>query len=435
MSKMNLSRVNITLWVLLCLGCISVINSDNVNNPNLPKCCPPNTIILDETTCLLGNTTFNATFNCALGAYIIDKDFDKMDDYTVVGRDLYMNSSNSLVEPDSYCIGEMVYENGTLHEVAMLCFQEAGQETSIFIKGILAFISVAFICATLYVYKIIPQLRDTQDKVTMICISCLAVTFTVLGFAQTVPYSFPSPGLCITCAFLIYGFLMAYLAWLNMVIANVLKLVVFPQWKIKERKWYILNHVYAWTIPIVLTIILIACQHVKLEVHPRIGENSCWIDEESQWLYLYIPLTTLITLNLVQFVVIAITLYKYPSNHLSSSKKKVLKHKCQLYFNLFILSGMTWFFELFSYIFREWEVYWFITDAVNALHGALIFLVLIIFRKRVRRELAGKQICWCCRIPPEWKKIDNTEDDGFSDETKYDNINIRSQTDHDESRS
>lgn len=72
---------------------------------------------------------------------------------------------------------------------------------------------------------------------------------------------------------------------------------------------------------------------------------------------------------------------------------------------------------------------------MNALHGALIFLVLIIFRKRVRRELAGKQICWCCRIPPEWKKIDNTEDDGFSDETKYDNINIRSQTDHDELRS
>lgn len=106
MSKMNLSRVNITLWVLLCLGCISVINSDNVNNPNLPKCCPPNSIILDESTCLLGNTTFNATFNCALGAYIIDKDFDKMDDYTVVGRDLYMNSSNSLVEPDR-CVYHM----------------------------------------------------------------------------------------------------------------------------------------------------------------------------------------------------------------------------------------------------------------------------------------------------------------------------------------
>lgn len=73
----------------------------------------------------------------------------------------------------SYCIGEMVYENGTLHEVAMLCFQEAGQETSIFIKGILAFISVAFICATLYVYKIIPQLRDTQVSCRLFNISDL----------------------------------------------------------------------------------------------------------------------------------------------------------------------------------------------------------------------------------------------------------------------
>lgn len=47
-----------------------------------------------------------------------------------------------------------------------------------------------------------------------------------------------------------YYFIMAYMAWLNLIIINVWKLSVLRRWKISEKIWYRLNNIYGWLTPI-----------------------------------------------------------------------------------------------------------------------------------------------------------------------------------------
>lgn len=85
--------------------------------------------------------------------------------------------------------------------------------------------------------------------------------------------------------------------------------------------------------------------------------------------------------------------------------------RCILYLKLFLLGGFTWIFEVLSYTFNDhapsaWL--WMIVDSFNCLHGVLVFFVLIIWRQRIRRELAGQRIL-CVYCPSKWADEDDEE--------------------------
>lgn len=47
-------------------------------------------------------------------------------------------------------------------------------------------------------------------------------------------------------------------------------------------------------------------------------------------------------------------------------------------------------------------------DSINCLHGVLIFLVLIVWRQRIKRELSGRRIL-CFRGPASWSELRDDE--------------------------
>lgn len=49
-------------------------------------------------------------------------------------------------------------------------------------------------------------------------------------------------------------------------------------YKIKERRWYIFNHIYAWTVPCVMTSI-VAVRHA---IKPSIGVTTCWFHRTNE---------------------------------------------------------------------------------------------------------------------------------------------------------
>lgn len=59
-------------------------------------------------------------------------------------------------------------------------------------------------------------------------------------------------------------------------------------------------------------------------------------------------------------------------------------------------------------------------DIINGLQGLLLFLVLVVFRGRVKRELAGKKLCFCLHAPEHWRdnidiehqRLDDNDDEG-----------------------
>lgn len=54
-------------------------------------------------------------------------------------------------------------------------------------------------------------------------------------------------------------------------------------------------------------------------------------------------------------------------------------------------------------------------DYVNALQGVIIFLVLVVFRKRVRRDLARRGGILCGKLPKEWALIPDAEMEELED--------------------
>ncbi|EJY58050.1 AAEL017160-PA, partial [Aedes aegypti] len=71
--------------------------------------------------------------------------------------------------------------------VFLVCFSPEDQQPNVslfFSKGIMMLISVFFLAATLYIYFIIPDLRETQDKVTSIAVACLMVFMILLSMVQ-----------------------------------------------------------------------------------------------------------------------------------------------------------------------------------------------------------------------------------------------------------
>lgn len=93
-----------------------------------------------------------------------------------------------------------------------------------------------------------------------------------------------------------------------------------------------------------------------------------------------------------------------------------------LYLKLFLLSGLIWVFEILSFHMSEGLVpqswFWIIVDAVNCLHGVLIFFVLIVWRQRIKRELANRWV-FCFRAPARWAELKDDEQEHLHEEGKW----------------
>lgn len=90
--------------------------------------------------------------------------------------------------------------------------------------------------------------------------------------------------------------------------------------------------------------------------------------------------------------------------------------------------GICWTFEPLSMVL-EGTPFWLITDYVNVLQGVLIFLLLVVFRKRVRRGLVRRGICF--KSFNSWSVIEDDECDELDDDeetrmNRNENTDVRS---------
>lgn len=94
----------------------------------------------------------------------------------------------------------MLLDGTDSQPVLMVCFNPEDQPNlSAFLsKGIMMLVSVFFLAMTLYIYFLIPDLRETQDKVTSIAVACLMVFMILMSMVQLAPSITFHPALCIT---------------------------------------------------------------------------------------------------------------------------------------------------------------------------------------------------------------------------------------------
>lgn len=285
-------------------------------------------------------------------------------------------------EDDAYCaqnattIRDTSFSNASM--VVLMCVDDPPAFDDR-VLGYCLIVSVLFLVPTALVYTALPELRDVQGKSIINFCTSLAVGQGILSMMKLMEYR--NMALCATRGFLTYFFITTSFFWTNAIAIQVLLSTRRPStldYSWKEFKWYFL---YAWGIPTILTTCMaVVNYHPGSHPKPGIGLNHCWfLNTRQQWYYMFSVLTLLLLANICIFIYISLVIWRHS---FSSTHLRALKYKFVMTIRLIVLMGLPWVFEMIGSVAGE-HLVWYIIDIFNCLQGLLIFLLLVVFRRRV----------------------------------------------------
>ncbi|XP_054010977.1 G-protein coupled receptor Mth2-like [Hylaeus anthracinus] len=392
----------------ICLLMWTIASSRGVD----VNCCPDGSIWLQTIRCSDGK---KIQLDCHHGSFLIDPEEFAHDNFTVVHEygDAWLQFEEQNYEripSDMFCVAQR--ENSS-SKIAVACFESEFHLAAVGWKRILycilSIISAIFLIATLAVYVLLPELREIQDKAMMAVVTSLAVSYIVLSIQNLKPQEDGDYEICIALGFLLYfGFLSVFF-WLNIVSFNIWRAVWFKNFKIKERSLFIVYCLVGWGGPICFLLATLAAHHMLGEhLKPGFGVQSCWFSGSAQlWVYFYGPIAILLALNIVYLGLTSWRLW-HQYREYNGSRLRALRFKCLLYVKLIFVMGITWIFEVISHVAGSENEVWIPTDILNSLQGFIIFLLLVVTRKRVRKLLAKKEPCGIA-FPKSWTAYEDEE--------------------------
>ncbi|XP_063387116.1 G-protein coupled receptor Mth2-like [Cydia fagiglandana] len=296
------------------------------------------------------------------------------------------------VEKGDFCLGQQS-ENGTLiPSVVLICLDAEEEEViSQDLLGYFMAVSSVFLVLTALVYLALPELRDLQGKsIVSLCIS-LAIANILMCILKVMAYE--NMTWCAIRGFLAYYFIISSFFWMNAIAVQILhniKRSTICSYGWKEFLWYAL---YGWGVPALFTIILLIVNYTPgRHEKPGIGHTHCWFhDLRRIWIYMYSVMTILIAANVAIFVYASIFLWKHT---FSSTHLKALRYKFTMMLRLFVIMGLPWIFEMVTSL-TPVHIIGVILDIINCLQGLIIFVILVVFRRRVIKAL-HKRRALCC---------------------------------------
>ncbi|XP_050353862.1 G-protein coupled receptor Mth2-like [Nymphalis io] len=353
-------------------------------DPEGSFCCKPEQGILvaDDTSCLdiERNKTTPIKLKCEniVSISISALNFSVTNDGLLI---ILVEGTEPQVDKDSFCVANETTNSSERHLV--VCADEDEVIMDDKVLGYCMVVSVIFMILTACVYCMLPEMRDIQGKsIINFCISS-AVGFGVLSFMKLFEYS--DMNLCAARGFLVYFFLIASFFWTNAISIQILLNIRRPTTSDYGWKPFIWYALYAWGIPVILTVCMaIVNFHPGQHPKPGIGLNTCWFyTKKQQWQYMYSVMSILILTNIIIFLYISIHLccHSFASSHI-----KALKYKFVMTVRLFIVMGLPWIFEMISSLLKP-HIIWVVTDIFNTLQGPLIFLILVVFRRKVIKAM------------------------------------------------
>ncbi|CAG9134015.1 unnamed protein product [Plutella xylostella] len=370
--------------LLLVLGCYSAMAA--------APCCDNSVPIRVGGYCGDGDLKIN--IKCPFG-------YVPLKDIVIKGDQLYtMDAPNFSFasDPKDYCVGEMLRNRSDPAagrvSVAIVCFQqEYSENKDIEVTGILTLVSVAFLALTFAVYMFLPQLRDLQGLCYMCLCLSMALGFLSLGILQLNPNF--TQEICTVTGFLVYFWMMATFFWTNVICINVYRTVVnSAHLKKTERRQYFIYSCYAWGCTFLFLVVSLITNFIEGDhLKPGIGVNSCWFkDRTTTWVFFYGPVAILLTANVALFILSSLNLWKHTRKY-EVSKLNNLKYRFLLSLKLLLVMGISWVFEIASFAHGESHIVWKIMDTFNCLQGVVIFLILVVLRRRAVRGLAAANLC------------------------------------------
>lgn len=377
------------------------------------KCCNGGENSVNKKLCKNGS---NITGITCEHMYLIEPENNKNFNIDADGN---LIDDGTTIPMEDYCITK---EDGSSNNIALACLiiPEEESEFFYFFRASCAVISVLFLLLTTIVYILVPNLRDLQGKCILHSITALALAMLLLCIMQ---FGVALPqGVCETVGYVTFISFLATFTWLNTISFHIWRTTVIPTMPGTSKQWYCLYLLYAYGVPLIVMLAAIIAHHSPgNHIKPGIGEHFCWFEGRNAiWAYFYGPILFLLILNLILFCWTIKKLWK-DSRDINNcpSKLKSLKYKCLLYIKLFVIMGLSWIFEVLSFAFDDKEHFiryiWMITDFINSIQGVLIFLILVVLRKKALRGLANRGL-FCIQLPNEWKTLQDEECDELHDD-------------------
>ncbi|CAH0550484.1 unnamed protein product [Brassicogethes aeneus] len=340
-----------------------------------------------------------------LGNYTFDDKKDMMSDMGSISK-------------DQYCIQEAYGE-----EYVVYCTALYVEETYTTVINVITLTtSTFFLILTIVVYFIVPNLLDLQGICIVNALGGLAFSFTFLVIVNLFTLE---QGLCEFLAFGIYYAFMYSFFWLNTLTFHIWRTTINPKVfdGVKVNCWKMIYLVYGIGGSLVLLVILLNLNYLEAfkgnDLHPDIGNGTCWFQTvEITFIYFHTPMLIILGINLFLFIWTIVFLWKYVAAN--SPDFSVQKYRLKMCIKLFFVMGISWLFEFLS-VFAKYKQLTvlkhilIITDIINGLMGLIIFLILVVFRKRVIRGLAERSVC-NYRLPSTWRRQTDSEIDESPDE-------------------
>ncbi|XP_046402257.1 probable G-protein coupled receptor Mth-like 2 isoform X2 [Ischnura elegans] len=373
---------------------------------------------------------------------------------------------------DSYCM-ETILSRGkdemTNHDIyAYLCFPDQNQgggildTTSRIVYGVSILISCIFIVATLVAYAILPSLRNLHGVTLVSHAICLLAAFLALAIAK---FTEEALQLSLGCKVLGFSILFAFLAaysWLSVMCFDIWW--TFGQGKMRAKSGtrgmssksggalqgnlhkFILYSIYAWTLPLVITLITALLDiyggsfffylGFEEDFLPNMGEIKCWFPDDRKWaviIYFVGPSSILLVANMIMYTLTALRCWKIKAeiqrmqyNDKEDSGKggdrmikfgkkwwsqtyKEDKERFFMNLKLFAAMGINWALEIISWWLSRGEdskhkgilpkAIWCVSDVLNCFHGVFVFIVFV-GKKKILVQLWKKvrDLSRCCPL-------------------------------------
>ncbi|XP_073994351.1 probable G-protein coupled receptor Mth-like 3 isoform X2 [Rhodnius prolixus] len=367
------------------------------------QCCPSG-VYLGKGACSDGT---NISIGCGRDSYLVTSADGELEVEEGILH-ILGEEDNFTIAKNSFCMG---VDEFTKKRVALVCFEEDASylEKVGFMKiySICLLISDLFLVITLIVYMAFPTLRDLQGKSLMSFTACLCLGYFLLAIMQLEYFGFYiSTEFCLIMGFILYYLLMSSFFWLSVISFNIWR---SASWQItwSDAQLGIAYNVIGFGSPAIFLIAAILAHHTPGNHIKPDFSKSCWFSGKSEtWAFFYGPIGILLCFNIVFFALTVMRLWKDYKDSNPGSRIQVLRFKCLLYLKVFLTMGISWIFEIGSYIF-ELDI-WHATDIVNCLQGVIIFIVMVATRRRVIRLIASNGLFSNC-FNTNWQTIKDEE--------------------------
>lgn len=418
-------------------------------------CCQENEFLWNNTFCSGGQ---KINMQCDGDVTTLSNEFYEYWNYKIIPNDdgtktTLHATAGYIIREEHYCIGleQITYEENVL-EVALICDQErinmneledksmtnVSLFTSLLIKALLIFnvMSTIALAITIFIYSFLKEVQDIQGK----CIFHLSLNMFCVHGGISYIMIFDSigvllPNACITSLYVEIYFLLAVFTWCTVLgyhswIQTKVKIFVEDDRRIHKYR------LFGYGVPALMILLCNIAAHAEKLYTKFEFELECYKHQTGILLICVIlPILILSIANCFFFFATQIRLWNSDllPQHSKKSTSRMMKNRLILSGKLLILTGTTFslctviytiqfivgILEIFNgqrIISKFLIILSVLMTTVTSAEGIFVFLIVVVFRKRVLKGIAGTSFSFSNRfIPEKWKTMVDPETTDDSD--------------------